>query len=664
MASSEDKPPKPSTPQSIPLQDLSRPPDGEGGSGNPRSGRRRAGRNSRFSGDGRTLLGRTGLGSRYERIAEGSPSRSEGAIRRRPAPSSQLDVPYYGADDEALSPLDDIHGFAAATATLGLSFDGPPAHRPPATPPNPTRTQPTIITTPSNGGHNGIQSNEIETLFSPNDNDTTPLTNKQYLHPSASGSRPSPRGQRHDRQDQGSSVHFMDGDSPGRAYAQPGSRLGDDLPNVESGYGFARKQSLSSSIGRSSPISGDRRSRSRSISPSASPLFRANSMLRMMSQRVVNLSNDTEMVEQSIRRKSSVRHARLEGPPSFPAMPDILHEPPPQHTAQPQTPMEEKEPSIPPLQRPPVRQLTHPNPLRGKSWGIFGPENRLRRALCEMLVHPMTEPVIFALIVVQTVLLAVDSAPSVTNDPRSRGWGRSKIDYALFVLFVLYTLELCARTIVSGFIWNSSEYSTFDTSIGLRRAIIDRLRSFFALGRQSTDRKASIAPPTQLSLIRSFTGMQDSELPGHGRQQQRVRLARRAFLRHSFNRIELIAVVSFWISFGLSLSHYESRKHVYVFRMMSCLRILRLLGLTSGTSIILRSLKRAAPLLVNVAFLISFFWLLFAIVGVQTFKSSLRRTCVWFYPDGSGNYTQNTFNSVVDISMQRPGFQCHSYPLI
>ena len=43
----------------------------------------------------------------------------------------------------------------------------------------------------------------------------------------------------------------------------------------------------------------------------------------------------------------------------------------------------------------------------------------------------------------------------------------------------------------------------------------------------------------------------------------------------------------------------------------------------------MRSLKKAAPLLVNVAFLISFFWLLFAIIGVQSFKASFRRTCVW-----------------------------------
>ena len=54
------------------------------------------------------------------------------------------------------------------------------------------------------------------------------------------------------------------------------------------------------------------------------------------------------------------------------------------------------------------------------------------------------------------------------------------------------------------------------------------------------------------------------------------------------------------------------------------------------------------------AFLIGFFWLLFAIVGVQSFKASFRRTCVWygddigFFDNGTmttdmflNNYTQN-----------------------
>lgn len=40
------------------------------------------------------------------------------------------------------------------------------------------------------------------------------------------------------------------------------------------------------------------------------------------------------------------------------------------------------------------------------------------------------------------------------------------------------------------------------------------------------------------------------------------------------------------------------------------------------------------------AFLIGFFWLLFAIIGVQNFKSSLRRTCVWFEDVEHPNRTQ------------------------
>lgn len=54
-------------------------------------------------------------------------------------------------------------------------------------------------------------------------------------------------------------------------------------------------------------------------------------------------------------------------------------------------------------------------------------------------------------------------------------------------------------------------------------------------------------------------------------------------------------------------------------------------------------MKKAAPLLANVTFLIGFFWLLFAIVGVQSFKSSYRRSCVFFDSDTNAalpNYTQ------------------------
>lgn len=41
------------------------------------------------------------------------------------------------------------------------------------------------------------------------------------------------------------------------------------------------------------------------------------------------------------------------------------------------------------------------------------------------------------------------------------------------------------------------------------------------------------------------------------------------------------------------------------------------------------------------AFLIGFFWLLFSIVGVQSFKASFRRNCVWQGVGGAENYTND-----------------------
>ena len=421
------------------------------------------------------------------------------------------------------------------------------------------------------------------------------------------------------------------------------SRLGDDLPNLDTGSNVKRKLSSASGISRleTSPrASGER---SRSLSPSPSPMERANSIFREISQRVVNLSNDTDMVEQSIRRKSTIRRARRG---TTAGQSEDLEEELPSDIEASQRPLSpaEKRPSEDSVHVPPsvVPPPVYPNPLRGRSLGVFGPENPLRKWLCELLVHPVTEPIILVLIVAQAVLLAVNAASdAVYHQTRSRAWGSSGFDYALFGLFLVYTLEVGVRTIVSGFISNPYEYSTIDRSLGIKQAILKKSNTLFAPPAVEGQPATSAPEATfQPSIVRTFTGLPDVDAPGHGKQQQRVRLARRAFLRHSFNRLDFVAVVAYWISFGMQVGRYEMTNHVYVFNMLSCLRILRLLGLTAGTSIILRSLKKAAPLLVHVAFLISFFWLIFGIVGVQSFKSSLRRTCVWVGDDGSGqNYT-------------------------
>lgn len=124
------------------------------------------------------------------------------------------------------------------------------------------------------------------------------------------------------------------------------------------------------------------------------------------------------------------------------------------------------------------------------------------------------------------------------------------------------------------------------------------------------------------------------------------------YLRHSWNRIDFIAVVAFWIMFILAMLGVENTptRHIYIFRALSVLRIARLLAVTNGTTVrrllrsssvrnertahlqstlktIMRSLKIAGPLLVNVALFVLFAVLLFSIVGVQAFKGSMRRNC-------------------------------------
>ena len=547
MASDRSSPHNDQRRQSIPLQDLSRTPDqtsdrNEGWSPG-RSPRRRT----------RTLLGHRHsfngrVSTTYERVNEGSPPAPMGDGTglphvTTPRNAHQPPVPY---DDGEVSPVN-AENFQAAMGSVGLSFEAPGPSRPA---PGKRRSTLNVITendavsTYSLPPSYPIDEPEPDTYFSPQDTDRTPLTDSRFLQPIAGASVPGPG---------------LRAPPPSAGHSRSGSRLGDDLPHME-----AR-------IGRpASTIS------TRSLNPSASnPLSRAGTILRKASQRVVNLSNEPDTIENSLRRERSIREARMEEPPTFPAMQDYAHDerssPPPEKVQSSVTTNEAFQPA--------------PNPLKGKSLGIFSPDNWIRLKLCEMLVHPTTEPVILILIVAQTILLAIDSAKPIET-PRPKAWQASWINFALLALFSIYTLEIIARIIVSGLVKNADEYSTLDIARGLRAAISGRVRTFFAPPKHVTMKGGAREAEQQPSILRSFTGAQlHIDQPGHSRQQQRVRLARRAFLRHGFNRLDFVAVVSFWVMIVLSITSVESSHHLLVFRMLSCLRILRLLGLTSGTSV-------------------------------------------------------------------------------
>jgi hypothetical protein len=58
------------------------------------------------------------------------------------------------------------------------------------------------------------------------------------------------------------------------------------------------------------------------------------------------------------------------------------------------------------------------------------------------------------------------------------------------------------------------------------------------------------------------------------------------YLRHSWCRIDFVAIISFWISFGLASGGLErGTHHIGIFRAMSVLRTARLLTITSGTTV-------------------------------------------------------------------------------
>ncbi|KAJ5938084.1 hypothetical protein N7454_004426 [Penicillium verhagenii] len=568
----------------IPLQDLSRsdinvPADGQG------RGRTNSVGGGVFS--RRSLMSR-GSRKQYQSVAEESPVDFGNTSRN----------PFQQPNEDEENDL----GALAQAMSFGITFDAP---RLSLSGPSARHDFNDGASDLDNIPLDNYNSHEPDYYAPPrvDEDDTARLTDPRYLQPISgapvSEGRPS-------SDIAGQSIRSGDG-----------SRLGDDLPHLEEGLRPRRGSSA----------------RSRSLSPSSpgGALQRASSMVKSMSQRVVNLSNEPEVVQQSIEREESHKNARLEGPPVLPAMTDFAHD---------------TTPGLPPRENRTSSTMWkyRNNPFRGRSLNIFGPNNPLRLWLCDILVHSYMEPFILVIIVIQTILLIVESSRSVFNRPWAVRWGNSPLDYVFFVIFIIYTLEIAAKILVSGFLFNPREYSTLDRNIGIRKAMAEKAKNLTTPHRQTTKKKVSfLQPEPQASILRTFTGMNalDEQTFDDPLHKRRSRLAHRAFLRHSFNRLDFVAVIAYWVSFVLSLHGLEAAHQLYIFRMLSCLRILRLLSLTNGTSVILRSLKRAAPLLVHVAFLIGFFWLLFAIVGIQSFKSSLRRTCVWIDPEGISNFTSN-----------------------
>jgi len=594
-------PSQPTTPpQSIPLRNLARPPDPtDVGEGERRHTRGR----SLLSGGPRPTSGYNS-GPRYERLGESSPSPPY-----RSGPLPPLFVPRDDTNEDTgrpSSPVGNLADFQSAMGFAGLSV--PDINVSPA---------PAARTLGRGHGHSYSYSSidydgtgpypdasEDHSYFA-SESDRSPLTDPNNLQPISGNASSRSPDNRHTRSSSFQSVAFDIPEEDRRA-----SRLGDNLHDPEAGISPRGGRSRSHSYGMS--LSPDGRNRSRSPSATSGALSRAGSMVRAMSQRVVNISGEAELIEQSAKRqaarasrtsRASTLSAMASAAPDNETIASLSDEDEvrfqPKHKANPLAAGPNYQADLPtaPVEKAmrffggaePERSWEQerakpPNPFRGKSLGIFSPESKIRNRLCDLLVYPLTEPTILLLIVVQTVLLALDSSKSVYEHNRSEQWGQSPIDYALLVLFGIFTMELCARIIVSGFIMNAPEYSTRKQKQSLRAAAVEKYHTVFKPQRQNSVKEPRVHSFSAPDMIRSFTAKQ-GEAIRTVEQAQRLQLARRAFLRHGFNRLDFLAVLAFWITFILSWTKIESEHHLYIFRMLSCLRILRLLALTHGTAV-------------------------------------------------------------------------------
>ncbi|GAA6010255.1 hypothetical protein JCM11491_005413 [Sporobolomyces phaffii] len=371
--------------------------------------------------------------------------------------------------------------------------------------------------------------------------------------------------------------------------------------------------------------------------------------------------------------------------------------------------------------------------LRGKTLHLFGPENRFRRTCAGILTARWTEPIILLLIVFSVVVQTIQSSYNVHKSPRpASGFFHSWEDYALFVIFICFSVEIVARIVVTGLILNPPRppapvlpaADTYESSVKRTPSLASRvderlsplpspLRSSPPLlptqlkGKDiyppqtasppsnSTDitsvlqslpldrtnvsstslvrDNSHLLPPSQepLGLGLGFSDPARDEASAASREggfstikaglatalpaasvaalgpnattaaapyvlaihKQRMTY-QQAFLRHSWNRIDAVAVFSFWISFVLALSGKEASENLWFFRALSVLRASRLLAVTSGTQTILQSLKKASPLLVRTSFFIAFSMLIFGIIGLQSFRGSFQRHCQWIDPAG------------------------------
>lgn len=250
----------------------------------------------------------------------------------------------------------------------------------------------------------------------------------------------------------------------------------------------------------------------------------------------------------------------------------------------------------------------------------------------KLMHRSFTEQAILVLIILNVVVLSFQGSKELNTPRPNTGYFQAWEDYVLFVLFVIFTLEMAARIIVSGLILDprirTTDLTGPDPTLRhvptnfLQRAQSVWRRFMQAVTQHSTaaadssvalsDVDASTQPKDATFMSQAWRGADDYQNRGQDsgshtprrqgtmasifpevpfetavQRQQSLAVQGRPYLRHSWHRVDLVAVVCFWITFLLAITRLEAQhgRHLYVFRALSVLRAARLLVITSGTMV-------------------------------------------------------------------------------
>lgn len=286
----------------------------------------------------------------------------------------------------------------------------------------------------------------------------------------------------------------------------------------------------------------------------------------------------------------------------------------------------------------PGRATNKPLKLHGNSLRMIPPTNNLRMRFA--LVHCDRRYKIFyqILLMLFTGLMAFRTyRPSQLIFLYSFTYWP---DYLAFILCIFFTLNDVTKVIAFG-LWDDSqmfaahgkEYKSLSDTFGFTKLykhlrdkygsrIIDFIIPFKVVSEDEGKNSQKKALRTSLTKTFSFDGKASNRCHSP-----------RAFLRSSWNRIDFTSTVCFWLGLFLAIHKYDTRKGIRIFKTLAVLRILRLVNTDTGLSSILRGIKYAIPQLINIGSMLVYFWVLFGILSVQSFRGSLRRHCVWSNKD-------------------------------